>query len=135
VLAEEKQQSIRIESSGTPRCLGDRVMLRQALINLVDNAIKYSPVGGQILIRAWERPGAAILDVSDNGPGIDAESPSMIFDRYYREHRVASGEVAGAGLGLSIAKWAIEVNGGELTLERGNGTGCTFRMTLPGTRH
>ncbi len=135
VLAEEKQQSIRIEASGAPRCLGDRVMLRQALINLVDNAIKYSPVGGQISIRAAESPGGAVLDVSDNGPGIGAESPSLIFDRYYREHRAASGEVSGAGLGLSIAKWVVEVNGGELSLQRGNGTGCTFRMTLPATKH
>jgi heavy metal sensor kinase len=135
VLAEEKQQSIRIEASGKPRCLGDRVMLRQALINLVDNAIKYSPVGGQISIRASESATGAVLDVSDNGPGIDAESPSMIFDRYYREHSAASGEVGGAGLGLSIAKWVVEVNGGELSLERGNGAGCTFRMKLPHTRH
>ncbi len=123
VLAEEKQQSIRIDASGTPRCFGDRVMLRQALINLVDNAIKYSPVGGQISIRASESAAGAVLDVSDNGPGIGAESPSLIFDRYYREHRTASGEVGGAGLGLSIAKWVVEVNGGELSLERGNGTG------------
>ena len=135
VLAEEKQQSIRVETSGAPRCLGDRVMLRQALINLVDNAIKYSPVGGQISIRASESATGAVLDVTDNGPGIGAESPSMIFDRHYREQRVASGEVGGAGLGLSIAKWVVEVNGGELSLERGNGTGCTFRMTLPATKH
>ncbi|HEY7448932.1 MAG TPA: ATP-binding protein [Vicinamibacterales bacterium] len=135
VLAEEKQQSIHVDASGAPRCFGDRMMLRQALINLVDNAIKYSPVGGQISIRASESPAGAILDVSDNGPGIGSESPSLIFDRYYREHRTASGEVGGAGLGLSIAKWAVEVNGGELSLERGNGTGCTFRMKLPATKH
>jgi heavy metal sensor kinase len=135
VLAEEKRQSISVESSGAPRCLGDRVMLRQALINLVDNAIKYSPIGGQIRIRASESAAGAVLDVSDTGPGISSEAGPMIFDRFYREGSPGSGEVSGAGLGLSIAKWAVEVNGGQLSLERGNGTGCTFRMTLPARRH
>jgi len=122
-----------IESVGTPRCLGDRLMLRQALINLVDNAIKYTPVDGQIRIRVSESPAGALLDVSDTGPGIGADPPTLIFDRFYRASRSRSSGISGAGLGLSIAKWAIEVNGGQLSLEPGNGVGCTFRMTLPST--
>jgi heavy metal sensor kinase len=131
VLAEEKQQSITIEHLGTPRCLGVRLVLRQALINLVDNAIKYTPAGGQIRIRVRESPTGAMLEVSDTGPGIPAEPRTRIFDRYYRVARSRSDDTSGAGLGLSIAKGAVEVNGGQLSLEGTNGAGSTFRITLP----
>lgn len=131
VLAEEKQQSMRVEPLGAARCLGDRVLLRQALINLVDNAIKYTPVGGTIRIRVSESPTGATLDVTDTGPGIHAEPRTRIFDRFYRVGRSRSDEQSGVGLGLAIAKWAVEANGGQLSLEQPNGTGSTFRMTLP----
>ena len=101
-------------------------MLRQALINLVDNAIKYAPGGGSIRIRVSEAEDRATLDVSDNGPGVAIEAGSRVFDRFYRD-----GTERGAGLGLAIAKWAVEVNGGQLTLERSQPSGATFRMTLP----
>lgn len=130
VLAEEKQQSIDIVGTDAPRCAGDRRVLRQALINLLDNAIKYTPAGGRITIRASESPDRAVLDVTDTGPGIGGEHREQVFERFYRDHRVGA-DVKGAGLGLAIAKWAVEVNGGQLSLEPGNGTGCTFRMTLP----
>jgi len=130
VLAEEKQQSLTIEHAGTPHGLGDRVVLRQALINLVDNAIKYTPAGGTIAIRVLESPGRASLEVSDTGPGIPPELSTRIFDRFYRAGQPHS-EIGGAGLGLSIAKWAVEVNGGQLSLEKTNGSGSTFRITLP----
>src|SRR5437016_6228960 len=70
VLAEEKRQSLTIVGGSTPRCLGDRLVLRQALINLVDNAIKYTPVGGDIRIRLSESANEATVDVTDSGPGI-----------------------------------------------------------------
>ena len=130
VLAEEKQQSLTVSHVGTPYGLGDRVVLRQAMINLVDNAIKYTPIGGTIQIRASESSSRAILDVSDTGPGIPPELSTRIFDRFYRAGRPRS-EIGGAGLGLSIAKWAVEANGGHLSLEKTGGTGSTFRITLP----
>jgi heavy metal sensor kinase len=131
VLAEEKRQSLTIEHVGTARGLGDRFVLRQALINLVDNAVKYAPVGGKIQIQVSESPTGAILDVSDTGPGIAGDLSTRIFDRFYRAGRARSSEVGGAGLGLSIAKWAVEVNGGRLSLERTSATGSTFRIILP----
>jgi heavy metal sensor kinase len=131
VLAEEKRQSLTIEHMGAPRGLGDRFVLRQALINLLDNAIKYTPAGGRIQIRVSESPGGVMLDVSDTGPGIPPGLSTRIFDRFYRAGRPRSGEIGGAGLGLSIAKWAVEVNGGQLSLEKTNETGSTFRITLP----
>ena len=130
VLAEEKQQSLTIEHVGTPRGFDDRLVLRQAVINLVDNAIKYTPGGGTIQIRVSESPGRAILEVSDTGPGIPPELSTRIFDRFYRAGRPPS-EVGGAGLGLSIAKWAVEINGGQLSLEHTGGAGSLFRIALP----
>ncbi|PYS48373.1 MAG: hypothetical protein DMG13_25625 [Acidobacteria bacterium] len=131
VLAEEKQQSIQIVRDAAPRCNGDPLVLRQALLNLVDNAIKYSPVGGRITIRIAQSPAEATIDVCDTGPGIPAELQSRIFDRFYRVDKSRSRENGGTGLGLSIAKWAVEVNGGRLTLEKTNEAGSTFRITLP----
>jgi heavy metal sensor kinase len=134
VLAEEKQQSLNVEIVGTSSCIGDRMVLRQALLNLVDNAIKYSPAGGRITVRvSTSAEGTAVLDVSDTGPGIPAEQQQRVFDRFYRVDSSRSREHGGTGLGLSIARWAVEVNGGQLTLENSNGPGATFRITLPST--
>jgi heavy metal sensor kinase len=133
VLAEEKDQSIQLNFSDVGRWMGDRVVLRQALLNLVDNAIKYSPNGGRIEIRVAELDDRTIIDVSDTGPGIPAELQSRIFDRFYRVDKARSRENGGTGLGLAIAKWAVEVNGGQLTLEPENGTGSCFRIALPRT--
>jgi signal transduction histidine kinase len=132
VLAEEKQQSLKVDIVGASSCIGDRMVLRQALLNLVDNAIKYSPAGGQITVRvSTSAEGTAVLDVSDSGPGIPAEQQQRVFDRFYRVDSSRSRENGGTGLGLSIARWAVEVNGGQLTLENSNGPGATFRITLP----
>jgi signal transduction histidine kinase len=133
VLAEEKQQSLVVQGHGQTLCLGDRMVLRQALLNLVDNAIKYSPVGGRIAVRvSISAAGMAVLDVSDTGPGIPSDLQPRVFDRFYRADKSRSRENGGgSGLGLSIARWAVEVNGGQLTLESTDGPGATFRITLP----
>jgi signal transduction histidine kinase len=130
VLAEEKGQSLIVEQLGSPRALADRLVLRQSLINLVDNAIKYTPAAGQIRIRVSESPTAAMIDVTDTGPGVPADLKARIFDRYNRSDR-RSGDIGGTGLGLSISKAAIEMNGGRLTLESTSATGSTFRISLP----
>ncbi len=129
VLAEEKGQLIEIEGADGLRCLGDRLVLRQAITNLVDNAIKYSPEGGRIRIRVSTSATGTSLDITDEGPGIAPARAARIFDRFYRAS--PQGGAEGAGLGLSIAKWAVEVNGGQLKLEESRGPGCTFRITLP----
>lgn len=133
VLAEEKEQSIQVRFETAPRWIGDRMVLRQALLNLVDNAIKYTPSGGSIEIRVAQTSEGTTIDVSDTGPGIPTELQSRIFDRFYRVDRARSRENGGTGLGLAIAKWAVEVNGGRLTLESGEGAGSRFRITLPQT--
>jgi heavy metal sensor kinase len=131
VLAEEKRQSLAVEVAGRPRGLGDRLVLRQSLINLVDNAIKYTPNGGGVRILVSEAPAGPSIEVSDTGPGIAAEVRTRIFDRYDRGGNSRSDGTGGSGLGLAIAKWAVEVNGGQLSLENTNQTGSTFRITLP----
>lgn len=131
VLAEEKMQSVTVEASGVPGCVGDRLTLRQALINLVDNAIKYSPAGSQIRIHVSQSPHGARIDVRDSGPGIAEETRARIFERFYRVGDSSFEDRGGAGLGLSIAKWAVEANGGHLTLEEAGSSGSTFRIALP----
>ena len=131
VLAEEKRQSLTVEGEGAPRGLADRLVLRQSLINLVDNAIKYTPAGGQIRIQVSESPSGPSIVVSDTGPGIAPEVRARVFDRYYRADRPPSSVIGGSGLGLAIAKWAVEAGGGRLALEDTKGAGSTFRITLP----
>ena len=109
------------------------MVLRQALLNLVDNAIKYTPVGGKIEIAVAQAPEGTIIDVTDTGPGIPSDLQTRIFDRFYRVDKARSRENGGTGLGLAIAKWAVEVNGGRLTLEPTNGAGSRFRITLSQT--
>ena len=127
VLAEEKRQTIAVKDAMPAHALGDRVGLRQAVINLVDNAIKFAPPGGTIQLVVRDTADAVTLDVIDSGPGVPAESRDLIFDRFYRGD--ASGK--GTGLGLSIAKKAVESAGGRLTLESSGATGSTFRISLP----
>jgi heavy metal sensor kinase len=129
VLAEEKGQAIEIGHVGRPQGMGDRVLFRQALTNLVDNAIKYSPEGGRIDIRVSSTASGATVDVSDSGPGIDPSREPQIFERFYRA--TSPDSPPGAGLGLSIAKWSVEAMGGELQLHKADGGGCIFRITLP----
>ncbi len=132
VLAEEKGQTMTVEPLGAPVALADRGVLRQALINLVDNAIKFTPAGGSIRIRISETPADARFDVIDSGPGIGDEPRIRIFDRFYRGDGV---DAVGTGLGLSIARGAVEANGGRLTLEQTGPDGSTFRISVPTVDH
>jgi signal transduction histidine kinase len=131
VLAEEKGQTLSVDAIGTPTAIADRVVLRQALINLVDNAIKFTPAGGRIWITVSASDGTSFVEVSDTGPGIPAGSGERIFDRFYRGDEDAA---SGTGLGLSIAKGAVEANGGMLTLAHSGPDGTTFRIMLPRPR-
>jgi signal transduction histidine kinase len=128
VLAEEKRQTLTIDRPATPVVAADRLVLRQALINLVDNAIKFTPAAGRIRIRISETPTDALVDVIDSGPGISSDARDRIFDRFYRENESDAG---GTGLGLSLAKGAVEALGGHLTLEHTGAAGTAFRISLP----
>jgi len=131
VLAEEKGQSLTVAAVGRPRGSADRQVLRQSLINLVDNAIKYTPSGGRIQIDVADTASGPSLAVSDSGPGVAPEVRTRIFDRYERGGESPANDIGGSGLGLAIARWAVEVNGGHLRLENSSNAGSTFRITLP----
>jgi heavy metal sensor kinase len=128
VLAEEKGQTLVIERVASPHVSADRLVLRQALINLVDNAIKFTPDTGRIRIRLSETPSLAVVDVIDACPGVSAEARERIFDRFFR---IDGNQAVGTGLGLSLAKNAVEALGGRLTLEQSGPHGSTFRITVP----
>jgi heavy metal sensor kinase len=131
VLAEDKHQVMAVDAPAPVFVLADRVLLRQAIINLVDNAIKYSPDGGAIHVTAAAAAPDAVLAVRDSGPGIPPEHVEKVFDRFYRIDRSRSREVGGTGLGLSIAKWAVEVHGGRIGVAPADTAGSVFRITLP----
>ena len=132
VLAEEKRQRIDIEGHTNVSVSVDRLILRQAIVNLLDNAIKYSPIESRILIRVQSGGDEQVfLDVVDQGPGIPGEHQPYVFDRFYRVDKARTREWGGAGLGLSITRWAVEAHGGEITLKSQEGHGSTFRISLP----
>ena len=133
VLGEEKQQSLRLESDTRVLVSADRLVLTQAVVNLLHNAIKYSPEGAEIVLIVAGAPHPH-LDIIDRGPGIAAEHRDRIFDRFYRIDRSRTRGAGGTGLGLSIARWAVEANGGQLTLHATGPAGSTFRINLPSTR-
>lgn len=131
ILAEEKGQRLIVEGDDTIVVRADRLILRQALVNLIDNAVKYSPVSGRIDIRVRSGTRQAIVEVQDSGPGIAPEHRSRIFERFYRVDKARSHQAGGAGLGLALAKWAAEVHGGQIEVESGAGRGSVFRIRLP----
>jgi heavy metal sensor kinase len=128
VLAEEKGQTLRVEREADPVVRGDRVVLRQALINLVDNAIKFTPADGSVRVRVAEAEGEATVEVIDDGPGVPPEAREHVFDRFYRRE---GAEGVGFGLGLSLARGGVEAVGGRLVLVDTGRAGTTFRITLP----
>jgi len=130
LLAEERRQRVDVAAAASVRVLADRSVLRDAVTNLVDNAIKYSPAGSTIRIHVDGGPERATLTVADEGAGIAPEHRDRIFDRFYRIDEARSREMGGAGLGLAIAKWAVEANGGQIALEPA-AIGSVFRISLP----
>lgn len=133
VLAEEKGQHLLIEGSDTAQVQGDRAILRQVLINLFDNAIKYSPAGGRVSVRVLCTTGQTVaIEVEDSGPGISPEHRDRVFDRFYRVDEARSRDAGGTGLGLALAKWGAEAHGGGLELICPPQSGCIFRLSLPG---
>jgi len=132
VLAEDKRQEIDLRSDdGLAPVNVDRTVVREALINLLDNAIKYSPEGARIAVRVGSASRRASVEITDQGPGIAPEHLERIFERFYRVDKARSRELGGAGLGLAIAKWAIDVHGGSIEVESREGGGSTFRVLLP----
>jgi heavy metal sensor kinase len=131
VLAEEKHQILQVEGDRGLTVSGDPLILRQALVALIHNAVKYSPPQGSIRVHVGSTNGDAFIEVHDSGPGIAPEHRTKVFERFYRVDKSRTRDVGGAGLGLSIAEWAVRAHGGKIELECDSEPGCTFRMRLP----
>ncbi len=113
-----------------PYILGDMHWLHRALVNLLSNANKYTPSGGDITIRAYVREDDVYLEVQDNGPGVSPEAQARLFERFYRAP-ATSRDVKGTGLGLSIVKSVAEQHGGRVFVQSSVGQGSTFGMIIP----
>jgi heavy metal sensor kinase len=131
VLAEERHQQIHVDAPERTMAAVDRLVLREAITNLLDNAIKYSPVESAIEIRVRSDRYQASLEIRDHGPGIAAAHRARIFDRFFRLDEARSRDSGGTGLGLAIAKWAVEAHGGQIAVDEHPGGGSVFRVTLP----
>ena len=129
---EERGLKLIADFPQTPvRVLGEDEAIRQALSNLVDNALKYSSAGGLVMVRLQAGNGRAVLEVEDQGPGIAGEHLERIFERFYRVDRARSRELGGTGLGLAIVKNVAMRHGGGVEVESEWGRGSTFRFWLP----
>ncbi len=132
VLAEEKGIDVRVHPDGSAVAMVDRQTLRQALINVLDNAIKYSPPGQPVDIYVRRQDTHCTLTVEDRGPGIPTEHHSRIFDRFYRVDKARTRDIEGTGLGLAIAQWAVAASDGDITVDSAEGRGSRFTIRVPG---
>jgi heavy metal sensor kinase len=130
-LMEEKEQKFSIEADEEVLVRGDRLILRQAAINILHNAVKFTPAGGSITARISCEGSCILFSVTDSGPGISTEHLAKVFDRFYRVDPSRSSTCKGAGLGLSIAQWVAQAHDGEIGLSPVPGGGCTFWIRLP----
>jgi two-component system phosphate regulon sensor histidine kinase PhoR len=111
--------------------MGERESLEQALRNLLDNAVKYTPAGGRVSLRLWQESGQVMAEVADTGIGIEPQHLNRIFERFYRVDKARSRELGGTGLGLAIVKHAAQAHGGDIEVTSQVGLGSRFRLRLP----
>ena len=111
--------------------MGDRDRLEQVLGNLLENAVKYSPEGSEILVSVETRDGQVVTSVSDRGIGIPTDELNQIFERFHRGRQVSSTNYGGLGLGLYITKQIVDRHGGTIRVESKEGAGTTFSFALP----
>jgi len=131
-LAKDKVKLTLGEMDQVQVC-ADKDKLKQVFVNLVQNAIHYTPKGGEVIVSLQKKDGQAIVSVSDNGPGISPQDLPYIFERFYRgeKSRTRSKDGKGFGLGLSIAYWIVKNHEGSIEVESKVGEGTTFRVHLP----
>jgi signal transduction histidine kinase len=128
-LAEKKGLSLKFAFADAPRAVIDKKQFERAVSNLIQNAVKYTPERGKILVALEATERDFTVSVHDTGPGILPEERENIFRKHYRSSMAAG--TKGAGLGLAIVKAVSEAHGGEITLQSTPGLGSTFRLTIP----
>jgi len=133
--AERKGQTLEVALDAPLPVEGDRIKLRQALANLLDNAVAYTPEGGTIRVVGRHDHGRAVVEVRDTGPGIAAEHLPHLFEPFYRADFARGGGGAHVGLGLALASWIARSHGGQLGVESRVGVGSAFTLSLPLAAH
>jgi heavy metal sensor kinase len=132
VLATRKGVTLTTESNSASIDLnGDKELITRMILNLLDNAVKYTPAGGEISLALTRQNGNAEIVVRDTGIGIAEVDRQRVFDRFYRVDKARSRALGGAGLGLSIVRWIVEVHGGDIHVDSAPGRGSTFTVDLP----
>lgn len=129
--AKKKKMELELKVDGDARVNCDRYLIEQSIVNLIDNAIRYSDDGNKIDIYCYEHEGFANIDVRDFGMGIAERQLPKIFERFYRVDRARSRELGGTGLGLSIVKHIAQAHKGQITVESKVGEGSCFKLSLP----
>jgi two-component system OmpR family sensor kinase len=130
LLAEEKHIVMRVDTTPITTLI-DTARMKQVLVNLIDNAIKYTPPGGTVEVTSFVSERMAIIEVTDTGIGIQPAELPHVFDRFFRADKVRSRVSGGAGLGLSIVKAICNAHGGAITLQSTEGIGTVVRIELP----
>jgi heavy metal sensor kinase len=131
LLAADKGIKVTCEAQQQVVVRGDRSRLKQIIVNLLDNAIKYTPAGGSVHLRVTLSDGQGILSVEDSGIGIPAEALPHVFERFYRVDTTRSSETGGAGLGLAIVKTICDAHGAVVRVASALGRGSSFQVTFP----
>ncbi|MDP1569730.1 MAG: ATP-binding protein [Vicinamibacterales bacterium] len=131
VLAEEREVAVTVAIEAPLPVSGDETMLRQALMNVVDNAIKFAPVGGRVRLTGWSDDVACHVAVDDDGPGIPSAQRAFVRERFYRIDDERTRTTRGAGLGLAIVEWALTAHDGRLDILDSPLGGARLVLTLP----
>jgi signal transduction histidine kinase len=131
ILAQPAHVQVEMKTCDEAMVCGDRHRLRQLLLNLADNAIKYNQPDGRVVMSLAGKNGTVELTIANTGPGIAAEKLPRVFDRFYRGDHAHSGEVEGSGLGLSIAHWIVKAHGGAIKLSSKPEQWTTVTVQLP----
>jgi heavy metal sensor kinase len=132
IVAASKAITLTVKQEADVMVTGDAGWLERAILNLLDNAIKFTPVGGRVDLRVSSESSHAVLEVADNGIGIAAQALPHIFERFYRGDPSRSREREGAGLGLSLVEWIVRQHQGSVSVESQPGKGAVLRILLPG---
>ena len=132
-LSEQRNVSLDCAAVAPARVSGDSVALEQIFLNLIENALRYTPSGESAQVAVAARDGEVVVEVADHGSGIAPEHLPHLFERFYRVDKARSREFGGVGLGLSIVKTLVEAHGGSIEVRSGVGKGSTFTVRLPGS--
>ncbi len=131
ILASQKSITVSLQETHAATIIGDEQRIRQMLLNLIDNAIKYNHVNGNIDISLFRENGIGKIRIADSGIGIAESEIPRIFDRFYRVDKARSRTLGGSGLGLSIVKWIVQAHGGSIKVQSNINQGTEFIVSFP----